>query len=443
MRRGALLNLLVRPLTIAFTAGILPLAAILLFVAGSRRPAAVIGVSAFVCALLGAFIGERMMEAARCSFAWTLPRYRRALLGEFVICGVAVSALAALVGAVASTTPPPTFLVAAVGFAAFSWIGALYLLPERSLLFPIAVVALFASTPSAPAALLNAPLATGTVALAVSALLMWPAFSSRTFRWSALTGPRQDGRFIWHEWPTMPWWPTPRTRFWRRASQAASRARYLGTSVLRGVVSSYGATKPTTWFASLALCVLYFVAVGPNALSSVRRMPFPGLLPILMFGWWMGASSSRGSAWRATLPWSRRHHFAVTYLRDLGSVLVFLLVVAPAIAAAGAGGDPEVPGAVGRAIAVTALFFPAIQWASGPPTGGRWPDPGMTAVLSLVLIVVFCAVFSLLVSGLPKLVSSGVVQAVVLGVLLVGSQVLNWRRLKGYFAGRDLVGAEL
>jgi hypothetical protein len=67
----------------------------------------------------------------------------------------------------------------------------------------------------------------------------------------------------------------------------------------------------------------------------------------------------------------------------------------------------------------------------------------MTAVLSFVLIVVFCAVFSLLVSGLPKLVSSGVVQAVGLGVLLVGSQLLNWRRLKGYFAGRDLVGGAL
>jgi hypothetical protein len=41
----------------------------LLFVAGSRRPASVIGVSAFVCAVLGAFIGEGIVEAARCSFA--------------------------------------------------------------------------------------------------------------------------------------------------------------------------------------------------------------------------------------------------------------------------------------------------------------------------------------------------------------------------------------
>jgi len=441
MRRGALFNLLVRPLTIVFTAGVLPMAAILLFVAGSRRPASVIGVSAFVCAVLGAFIGEGMMEAARCSFAWTLPRYRRALLGEFVICGAAVSALVALIGAVASITPPPTFLVAAVGFAAFSWGGALYLLPERSLLIPIAGLVLLASGSSGAAALLRA-LTTVTAALAVAALALWSAFSSRAFRWSALTGPGQDGRFIWHEWPTMPWWPTPRTRFWRRASQAPSRARYVGTSVLRSVVSSYRAIAPTTWLASLALGVLYFVAVGPNA-PSVRRMPFPYLLPILMFGWWMGASSSRSSAWRATLPWSRRHHFAVTYVRDLGSMLAFLLVIAPAIAAADAGGGPAVLGALGRAIAVTALFFPAIQWASGPPTGGRWPDPGMSAVLSFVLIVVLCAVFSLVVTGLPKLVSSGVAQAVVLGVLLVGSQALNWRRLKGYFAGRDLVGGEL
>jgi hypothetical protein len=67
----------------------------------------------------------------------------------------------------------------------------------------------------------------------------------------------------------------------------------------------------------------------------------------------------------------------------------------------------------------------------------------MTAVLSFVLIVVFCAVFSLVVTGLPLLVSSGAAQAVVLGLLIVGSQVLNWRRLKGYFANRDLVGGEL
>jgi len=442
MRRGALLNLLVRPLTIVFTAGVLPMAAILLFVAGSRRPASVIGVSAFVCAVLGAFIGEGMMEAARCSFAWTLPRYRRALLGEFVICGVAVSALVSLIGAVASITPPPTFLVAAVGFAAFSWGGALYLLPERSLLIPIAALVLLASGPSGSAALLRA-LTTVTAALNVAALALWSAFSSRAFRWSALTGPHQDGRFVWHEWPTMPWWPKRRTRFWRSAPQSPARVRYVGTSILRSAVSGYGATRPTAWFAILALCVLYFVAAGPNVLNSVRRMPFPSLLPILMLGWWMGASSSRGSAWRATLPWSRQHHFAVTYVRDLGSMLAFLLVIAPAIAAAGAGGGPEVLGAVGRAIAVTALFFPAIQWASGPPTGGRWPDPGMSAVLSFVLIVVLCAVFSLVVTGLPKLVSSGVAQAVVLGVLLVGSQALNWRRLKGYFAGRDLVGGGL
>jgi len=441
MRRGVLLNLLVRPLTIAFTAGVLPMAAILLFVAGSRRPAAVIGVSAFVCAVLGAFIGERMMEAAKCSFAWTLPRYRRALLGEFVICGVAVSALVALIGAVASTTPPPTFLVAATGFAAFSWVGALYLLPERSLLFPIAVLVLLASGPSAPAALLNAPLTTVTAALAVAALALWSAFSSRAFRWSALTGPREDGRLIWNGWPTMPWWPTPRTRFWRRASQAPSRARYLGTSVLRGVGSRYGATKPTAWFASLALYVLCVVAAGPNALSSVGRAPLSGLGPILIFVALMSASLSRSLAWRATLPWSRRHHLAVTYVRDLGDVLLFLLVT---LAAAGTAGNPGVlMGGVGRGIAVVAIFFPAFQWAAGPLTGCPWADRGVTMILFIAVAMVFLVTLRLVVTGLPELVSSGAAQAVALGLLIVGSQALNWRRLKGYFAGRDLVGGDL
>jgi len=443
MRRGALLNLLVRPLTIAFTAGVLPMAAILLFVAGSRRPAAVIGVS-FVCAVLGAFIGEGMMEAARCSFAWTLPRYRRALLGEFVICGVAVSAVVVLIGAVASTTPPPTFLAAAVGFAAFSWVGALYLLPERFLLFPIAVLVLLASGPSAPAALLNAPLTTGTAALAVATLALWSAFSSRAFRWSALIGPRADGRSLWNGRPTMPWWPRLRRLRAGGRSQGASRARYVGTSVLRGVVSSYRPIRANEWFFALALSVWYVVAVGPNSLNSVPRRTFWSAWAIFMVFSLMNRTSygSHGSASRATLPWSRRHHFSVAFARNLGGPLVILVVLSPAITAF-ALGNPELLGPAVRGIAVFAVFCPAFQWAMGPPTGGPWPDRGMTIILILAVSMAFLLALRLVVTGLPALVSSGVAQTVVLGLLIVGSQVLNWRRLKGYFANRDLVGGEL
>jgi len=64
-------------------------------------------------------------------------------------------------------------------------------------------------------------------------------------------------------------------------------------------------------------------------------------------------------------------------------------------------------------------------------------------ILTLAVAMVFLLALRLVVTGLPALVSSGVAQAVVLGLLIVGSQALNWRRLNRYFANRDLVGGEL
>ncbi len=144
---------------------------------------------------------------------------------------------------------------------------------------------------------------------------------------------------------------------------------------------------------------------------------------------------------RATLPWSRRHHLAVAFVRNLGDPLVILLVLSPALAAF-ALGNPQLLGPVGRGIAVVAIFFPAFQWAAGPPTGGPWADRGVAMILTLLVGMAFLLALRLVVSGLPLLASSGAAQAVVLGLLIVGSQALNWRRLQGYFARRDLVGGE-
>ena len=63
-------------------------------------------------------------------------------------------------------------------------------------------------------------------------------------------------------------------------------------------------------------------------------------------------------------------------------------------------------------------------------------------ILTIAVVLVCLLALRLVVSGLPVLVSSGAAQAVVLGLLVAGSQALNWRRLKGYFATRDLVGGE-
>jgi hypothetical protein len=444
MRRGALLHLFVRPAGIAFGALFIPAAIILLFAEGVGRPSRFVETAGVVCFCAGVFGGTTLTDAARCSFAWTLPRYRRALLVEFAFCGAVVSALAALMGVVVAAASAPAFLVAAVGFAAYSVGGALFLTPEGSLLVPVAFVAFVASRSGTPTPVIDAPIATVTVAAAVSALALWPAFSSRTFRWSALMGPREDGRLMWNGWPTMPWWSRLRRRRAGAGPHGAFRARYVGTSVLRGVVSSYRPMRAKAWLPALVLSVAYVVAVGPTSINSVSRTALWSAWAIfIVFSSMNGISyGDQRSVSRATLPWSRRHHLAVAFARALGDPLVILLVLSPALAAF-ALGNPELLGTAARGIAVVAIFFPAFQWAAGPPTGGPWPDRGMTLVLTLLVSMFFLVALPLVVSGLPLLVSSGQAQAVVVGSLIAGSQVLNWRRLKGYFAGRDLVGEDL
>ena len=274
MRRGALFNLSFRPLLIGLAALFVPVAIVMLFGMGVWGPAGSIEASflAFlVCGLMGKVFGGSVADASRCSFAWTLPRYRRVLLGEFVLCGAVVSGVAGLIATVIGTIPHGGLVAVAVAFAAFSLGGALGLVPESPLLFPIGFVVLFASLSTAHAAAVSAaaasaPVVTIVVALALSALALWPAFGRRTFRWSALTGPRQSGREIWHEWPKVPWWPRHGAWFARRAPQAPSRPRYVGSSVLRGVACDSRATKRATWLAGLTVCALLFVVFGPSAL---------------------------------------------------------------------------------------------------------------------------------------------------------------------------------
>jgi len=444
MRRRAFLRLLERPAGIAFAALFTPAAVIMLFVAGLRGPSRFVEAAGLVCFFVGAFGGITLTDAARCSFAWTLPRYRRALLVEFAFCGAVVCAFVTLIGAVSAAPSAPALLVAAVGLAAYAVGGALFLTPEGSLLFPFAFIAFVAWRLWTPAPVISAPLAAMPVSAAVSALAMWSAFSSRTFRWSALLGPREDGRLMWNGWPTMPWWPRLRRRRAGAGRRDAARARYVGTSVLRGVVSSYRPIRANAWLpATAGLSMFYIAAVGPNALGSIPRTGFWIAWAIFIVFSLMSRSSygHHSSASRAALPWSRRHHLAVAFARHLGDPFVILLVLSPALAAF-AVGNPQLLGLVGRGIAVIVIFFPAFQWAAGPPTGGPWADRGVAMILTLSVGMAFLLALPLVVSGLPLLVTSGAAQAVVLGLLVAGSQVLNWRRLKGYFATRDLVGGE-
>jgi hypothetical protein len=443
MRCGAFLHLLVRPAGILFAGLFMPVAVIMLFWAGARGPSKFVEVAGLVCFFVGAFGGTTLTDAARCSFAWALPRYRRALLLEFAFCGAVIASFVALVGAASPAPSAPAFLVAAVAFATYSLGAALLLTPGGLLLLPVAFIAFVAFRSWIPAPVINAPVTTMTVSAAVSALALWPAFSSRTFRWSALVGPREDGRSMWNGRSAIPWWPRIRRGRAGAGPQSASRAPYVGTSVLRGVVSSYRPLRASAWFRALAFSVLYVVSVGPNALGSLPPKVF-WIAWAIIFGFSAMNRASYGhhsSASRAMLPWSRRHHLSVAFARGLGDPLALLLVLSPALAIV-ALENPQALGPVGRGISVVAIFFPAFQWAAGPPTGGRWADRGVAMILTIAVVLVCLLALRLVVSGLPVLVSSGAAQAVVLGLLVAGSQALNWRRLKGYFATRDLVGGE-
>ena len=57
--------------------------------------------------------------AARSAFAWTLPGFRRALLREFVVAGLTVSALTTAIGVLGGGGIERPLVLFAVGFALF------------------------------------------------------------------------------------------------------------------------------------------------------------------------------------------------------------------------------------------------------------------------------------------------------------------------------------
>jgi hypothetical protein len=441
MRRGAVLDLLVRPMIIIQVAVFGPISVILLFVAAALRPGTAVAASSVVCAGFGLFVGQGIRVAAGCAFAWTLPAFRRALLLEFVAGGLALSGLATailLIGGAGTDQAVPVF---AAGFASFS-VGAVSLLgPQSTQLLVLAfmlVVPRFAFGRTAATAILGAPLATVAIAGAVSALVLWTTFSRGAFRWSALTGPRQDGQSFWQRWGMSARWRNRRNRQMRPESPATAPARYVGYAAAGGVLANYRAVRPVTWLFLPFVFLLCLAVFRADVFDGGRVNPFTGGWFILAFVWWTSASWSRRSACQAMLPWSRRHHAIVAYVRDLGDALLFLLLMLAA--ASLVLGLEGMRGPVLRGLAVMAIFFPAARWLSGPPVGDRWKASVFTLVLAIVGIATFLVALNLLATHLPALVSSGAWQGIVLGALVLLSQALHWRSLHRYLTTRDLVG---
>jgi hypothetical protein len=204
------------------------------------------------------------------------------------------------------------------------------------------------------------------------------------------------------------------------------------------VLANYRAIRPLTWFTLPAVTLLCLAVLRTGVFDDARANPFTAFWVTLPFIWWTGASRSRHSGCQAILPRSRRQHAAVAYASDLGDALLFLGVVLASAAIVGALGG--MGGAVLRGLAVMAIFFPAGRWLSGPPVGERWKAEVVVGVLGLLGVMAFLIVFRAVVNDLPKLVSSGATQAVVLGSLVLLSQFLHWRSVRRYLTTQDLVG---
>ena len=440
MRRGALVDLLIRPVTTIQVSVFAPLAVIMLFLAAGLRPGAAVAASSIACSVFGLFVGQAIRVAARCVFAWTLPAFRQALLREFVLGGLAVSGLATAVTLIGGAGTQQALAVFAVGFASFA-LGAVSLLAAevtQLLVFAyIVIVSQFASWRPAAPAIQGVPLATVAIASAVSALLLRGAFSRGGFRWSALTGPRQRGHSIWHELSLTAWRPRRRARSTSGEVGVASPARYVGDTVAGCVLANYRAVQPVAWLFLPFVFLICLAVFQSDVVDGVHVNPFTASWFVLAFVWWTSASWSRRSACQAMLPWSRRHHVTVAYVRDLGDGLLFLVLMLAA--AALVGGLEGIRGPVLCGLAGMATFFPAARWMSGPPIGERWKSSAVGAVLALVGVGVFLVVLGVVTHLLYEVIS-GTALGVLLGLLVLLSQILHWRGLRRYLTTRDLVG---
>jgi hypothetical protein len=451
MKPGALLDLLTRRLTFWLVAMILVPAAMALvpvFADETKSAGMVIGLSLYVCALLGNYLGSQIVLAIGCSFAWTLPHFRRNVLREFVVCGIAVAAMPGLVVAATTGAPMSALLASVAGLAAFSVSGALSLIPEAQPVVWLGWLAFIWFPTLIPSSVLNAPLVVIPIALAISMAALYLGFGSRSFRWAVLNARESPVGPISFQLHTVLRLPKRGPKAVYHSPTDTSRTPYIGTAVVRGVAYSYEAIKRRWLFVNLVAAVVLFAVMTASFVWLNRATDGPAASPNLWFGLVMiGALFSffghRGCS-RVALPWSRRQHLAVAYTIDLIDTLGFLLATCPlaiAVFIVIAHADASLVESLARAGAATAVFLPVFQWPGEPPTGGQGLGQFQSmSVLLFVRPVVIVAAVALVVYGLPVVVSSLAAQALVMSLLLVVSQSLYWLKLRRAFTTRDLVG---
>lgn len=431
----ALLTLLLRPRTFVFvTVLVLPPAGLLILMGGApSNPRAIIGGSALVCFLMGVFMVESVVEAARCAFAWTLPGYRRALARGFALCAVAVSGLAVLIvvlAAGARVFDLATLTAVVVGFASFV-MAALVVAPEWSLLHVLITLGGLAWLQYGHGGLgviLAAQGVTATTAVAVSVVVLAYAFSERSFRWATVAGPRRT--FLWDEWRLIPWWPTRRMGLERADQVAARDPADAGRWTARrptGVLP----IRPAAWVYGLVVFALCVVSDRADS-SGSWSLGLP-----LLFVLVEGAASTRRTRYRLMLPWSRRRQAWHSYTADLTGAALFALMRLGASFVASHFERP-VPLSV-RVTAYAIVFLPAAQWLVGPPVGAAWKGGLVVPILSPLLYILFLAAARSAESTLTTEVPSALAQASVLAAAVICTQVIHYLSLKWYCTTRDLV----
>jgi hypothetical protein len=391
---------------------------------------------------LGCACGFAVRQAAWCSFAWTIPGFRRRLRIEFMA-STLVLALATTVLAMVAFRPalalfPIVLLTSVAGFT----LGCSFAtVPESPFLFLLLPLAPFVVRVRWLEAAIERPLAFAAVTAMAAAVAFAATFATRSFRWAALREvavPIAVG--------TKAWLTAHRARR-QDAGPHATVARpdtvdfasfpYANTLVRRMLAMSR-AMAPVEWFLLLA--------IGPlmGALSSGRLVPLPNASPM---PWnWMAAgmvgllhAMFPSLTFRATLPWSRRDHLAATWSVHVASALWCALVALPlfAVVTGALGSSGWTMDGAARMIGSTLLLFPAGWWVRKNPFGRT-----RFHVMRLALLVpVFQWGPKAADALLAAVVPTPPLQLTVVWALVLASQFAHWFLLKRDFATRDLAGA--
>ena len=453
----ALLPLLARPRAIAlFVLGIaVTLSPALLRMAigteeldQTQREATAILFAGASLGCLGFACGLAIKQTAWCSFAWTTPRFRQRLRGEFLAISV-VLALATTVLMMVAFRPAlgvfPVVLLTSVAALAFGC--AFITLPDSSYLVLVPVLAWFIFRARWLEAVIERPLAFAAVAAVIGTISVRATCSTRTFRWAGL---RQMPSPI-TTW-AKGWLPAPNAKgrgSAHHATAACEAARYRSrlpdadTLVRRMVAMSRALGVPVGWL----LLLLLGTGLLMGALSSVNGRPVaaPNTTPM---PWDWTAAGMIGLVHvmltslvlRATLPlpWSRRDHLAATWSWHVASALWCALVALPlfALVTQALGSPGWTTAGAARMIGSTLLLFPAGWRVRADPFGRTRSHLMRLGLLLLVFRWGPTVADGLLVALLPTVH----LQIFMVWVLVLASQIAHWFLLKRDFEHRDLVG---